>query len=36
MFDWTPKDYLTKDINVNDAYCLPVAEYNGNVKMILG
>ncbi|CAD8171131.1 unnamed protein product [Paramecium pentaurelia] len=36
IFDWTPKDYLTKSMEQHDAYCLPVAEYSGNVRMILG
>mgnify|MGYP001808077309 CR=1 FL=1 len=36
IFDWTPRDYLTKDIFIHDAYCLPVAEYSGSTRMILG
>ncbi|CAK74096.1 unnamed protein product (macronuclear) [Paramecium tetraurelia] len=36
IFDWTPRDYLTKDMVQHDAYCLPVAGYSGSVRMILG
>ncbi|CAD8180450.1 unnamed protein product [Paramecium pentaurelia] len=36
ILDWTPKDYLTKSINQDDAYCLPVQEYYGNRKVFLG
>lgn len=36
LFDWTPNDYLTKDIFIHDAYCLPVVDYYGDTRMVLG
>lgn len=35
-FEWKPIDYLTKDLDFHEAYCLPVAEYYGSSKLILG
>lgn len=36
VFQWTPENYLTKDLFEHSAYCLPVAEYYGSSRMILG
>lgn len=35
-FTWSPIDYLTKDFDENDYYCLPVASYSGRNSIILG